>query len=374
MEENRALVIDNGSETIKAGFAGDDAPRAVFSSTIGRRTEIPPGSLWPRDCFIGDEAYNPHHKLVINRPIERGIISSWADMELIWNHTFFNEIRVSAELWPILLIESPLTPNQNREKMTQTFFETFKVPALYLANSAACAMYASGRGTGIVLESGDGVTHAVPIFEGYALNYATTRLDLGGRDLTDYLIKLLADRGYSLASSTADREIARDIKEKLCYVPMALEQEEQAIANAANTELSYELADGRVFVTGNARVRCTETLFQPSLLGLESAGIHELIRDAIMKCDANIRSTMFGNVILAGGNTMFRGIETRLSNELAALAPAETRIKIVAPPERKYSTWIGGSILGSLSSFPNMCISKAEYDEFGSAIVLRKCL
>jgi len=196
--------------------------------------------------------------------------------------------------------------------------------------------------------------------------------DLAGRDLTENLMRILAERGYSFTTS-AEKEIVRDIKEQMAYVSTNFDEEMLRAETSSEVEKNYELPDGRVITVGAERFRCAEVLFKPELVGKEDTGIHRLTFDSIMACDVDIRRDLYNNIVLSGGSTMFPGLNERLGAEITAMAPASIKVKVIAPAERKYSVWIGGSILSSLSTFNEMWITRDEYDESGPGIVHRKC-
>lgn len=375
MADKQTVVVDNGSGVVKAGFSGEDAPRAVFPSIIGRPKNV--SALIGVDSaseYIGDEAQQKRGVLKIFYPIEHGIIKDWEDMEKIWNHTFYVELRVQPDEHPILLTEAPLNPKTNREKMTQIMFETFNVPALYVAIQAVLSLYSAGRTTGIVCDAGDGVTHTVPIYEGFSIPHAVSRIQLAGRDLTTFMAKLLTEKGYVFTSS-AEMEIVRDIKEKLCFVALDYEAAMKQSYESTTFEKKYELPDGRVIAIDNARFRCPEYLFKPlEMNGRELDSIQSLTYNSIQECDVDVRRDLYQNIILSGGTTMYEGIGERLLKEIEARAPKSINVKVIASPDRRFAVWRGGSTLTSLSTFASMWITKEDYDENGASIVHRKCI
>lgn len=368
---NQPVVIDNGTGVIKAGFAGAEEPKLVFPAFVGRpkHLRVMAGAA-EGDIFVGSKANELRGILKLNYPTRSGVINDWKDMLNVWQYTY-NELNIVQDQHPVLLTEAPLNPRSNRGKAAEIFFETFNVPALYVQVQAILSLYASGRTTGVVLDSGDGVTNAVPVYEGFAMPHAVQRIDVAGRDVTEYLQLLLRKSGHNFNTS-AEMEVVKDIKEKIGYVAWNSDQIEKEDADEIEPEVPYKLPDGNVIQIGAEKFRAPEVLFNPSLIGQEYVGIHQCLLNSISKCDMDIRRTMFSDIILAGGSTMFDGLGNRLLSEVRKLAPRDTKIKIWAPPKREMSTWLGGSILASLATFKKMFVTQKEYKEGGKNAIYRK--
>lgn len=366
-DANQPIVIDNGTGVIKAGFAGAEQPKLVFPSIVGRpkHLRVMAGAA-EGDIFVGNKASDLRGILKLNYPSRSGIINDWKDMQSVWQYTY-SELNVTQDQHPVLLTEAPLNPRNNRAKAAEVFFENFNVPALYVQTQAILALYASGRTTGVVLDSGDGVTNAVPVYEGFVMPHAVQRIDVAGRDVTEFLQLLLRKSGH-IFSTSAELEVVRDIKEKACFVAFSkLDKDDNT-----EPEVPFKLPDGQTIMIGAEKSRAPEVLFNPGLIGLEYVGLHQCLLNAIAKCDLDIRRNMYSDIILSGGSTMFEGLGDRLLSEVRKLAPRDTKIKIWAPPNRTLSTWVGGSILASLGTFKKMWVTKKEWEESGANAIFRK--
>jgi len=411
---NQPVVIDNGSGLLKAGFAGAEMPKLIYPAYVGRpkHVKVMATGAGEGDLFVGDRAREMRGILKLSYPTSHGVVHDWEDMHHLWQH-MYHELSIVQDQHPVLLTEAPLNPKTNRGKAAEIFFETFNVPALYVQLNAILSLYASGRTTGVVLDSGDGVTSAVPVYEGFTMPNSITRIDVGGRDITHYLSALLRKNTGVQLTTSAELEVVKDIKEKVCYVAYNIDNYEKEYAitqNAASSasasaagaggaggsgadgkldggvgsgasllgadelepEIPYKLPDGSVIHVGSEKFRACEALFHPALLGKECLGVPALLVQCISRCDLDLRRTLFSHITLSGGSTLFDGFGDRLLSEVRRLAPRDTRIKIWAPPDRILSTWIGGSILASLATFKNMWLTKKEYDEGGRNAIYRK--
>jgi len=382
MTENRSIVIcDNGTGFVKCGFAGAQFPTAIFQSMVGRpilRYEEKVQGLEIKDIMVGDEASIARSMLKISYPLENGIVKDWNDIDHIWDYTFNEKLKIKPEDCKILLTEPPLNPHKNRQLMLQKMFEKYKFKAVYVAIQAILTLYAQGLLTGVVVDSGDGVTHIVPVYEGFSLPQLTQRINVAGRDVTRYLIKLLLLRGYAF-NRTADFETVRMIKEKFCYVGYDLALENQLANDTTVLMAKYKLPDGRVIRIGRERYMASECLFTPSLIDSESLGMGEALFKCINAADVDLRQPFYDHIVLSGGTTMYPGLPSRLEKDLRELYKTKLKTekplkcRIEDPPRRKHMVFLGGAVLAEImKDKDSFWVTKEEYKEKGVDFCLNK--
>mmetsp|Transcript_78987 Transcript_78987/g.209748 ORF Transcript_78987/g.209748 Transcript_78987/m.209748 type:complete len:390 (-) Transcript_78987:82-1251(-) len=363
IDEEVVVIIDNGSGVCKAGLSCDEAPKAIFPEQIGTPRRVWKSKL-DKDVYFGDEVNDLRNKLAISYPLENGIIENFDQMQQLWEYTFFNQLEVNPQRHPVLLTEPPYNPKPNREKMVEIMFEDFGVPALNISIQGVLALLGQGRTTGLVLDSGEGVTHTIPIFDGFGLPHCINRLDLAGRELNTLLAKLLAQEGVCL-TTTVDQHHVRLMKEKHCYVAS------DPAAEFADKRV-YKLPSGREVTLENERWKCPEALFQPSLVGLESPGVAGIVWESISRCDIDIRKNLLSNVVLSGGSTMFPGFRERLTKELRGYAPtaSQATIRVLDSKDQKSAVWSGAQVFASLRSMQEeQWMTIDDYDEVGVSFI-----
>ncbi|KAJ3085797.1 Arp2/3 complex subunit, actin nucleation center [Quaeritorhiza haematococci] len=375
------VVCDNGTGFVKCGFAGTNFPEAIFPAVVGRpilRAEERIGDVEVKDIMVGSEAAELRSMLQMSYPMENGIVRNWEDMYHLWDYTFHERLKLKdPREHKILLTEPAMNPKRNREKMVEVMFEKYGFQGVYVAIQAVLTLYAQGLQTGVVVDSGDGVTHIVPVYEGYALPHLTRRLDVAGRDITRYLIKLLLLRGYAF-NRTADFETVRQLKEKLCYVGYDLELEHKLATETTVLVESYTLPDGRVIKVGSERFEAPEAMFQPHLVDVESPGVAELLFNAIQAADIDIRPELYKHIVLSGGSSMYPGLPSRLEKEVKQLylnkvlkddvsRLSKFKIRVEDPPRRKHMVFLGGAVLGDImKNKESFWVSRAEWAEQGA--------
>ena len=321
-----------------------------------------------KDIMVGDEAEEMRNMLEISYPVDKGIVQNWADMEHLWDYTFAR-MSVSAEDMKsrrILLTEPPLNPKQNREKLLQVMFDRYQFEGVNISVQAVLTLYAQGLMTGVVVDSGDGVTHIIPVWEGVSLPHLTRRMNMAGRNITDYLIKLLLHRGYAFNRS-ADFDTVRQIKETLAYVAYDAKAEQQLAEDTTVLMRNYTLPDGRVISLGQERFMCAEALFQPHLVDIDGCGVGEELFNVIQAADMDLRADFYKHIVLSGGTTMLPGLPSRLEKEVRGLHTRkvlggkqaadgkELKLRIEDPPRRKHMVFLGGAVLADIMA------DKAEF-------------
>ena len=316
------VVVDIGEATCKVGFAGDVMPRSIFPTIVGRekyKSVMVDTGDYARSAYVGNDAQAMRGVLKIVYPLSRGQIMDWNAFYEILNHIFYNVLRIEVKEHPVIYSEPILNPPNLREHLAKVFFETYQAQSIVIFPSAVMALVNAGLSTGLVVEIGEGMTFVVPIDDGEVINYAVNRLPLGGVDVNENLKNNLMQEGYNLNFS-AQKEILRDIKEKLCYVAEDVNAEAQN-AYQMNIRRPYTLPDGSEIQVGNSRFMAPEILFTPGMLGYNIMSITQAIMDSVSKVPPEIKRLMLGNIVLSGGSSKFPGFEKRLQRELDQWLP-----------------------------------------------------
>eukprot|EP00823_Brevimastigomonas_motovehiculus_P008175 TRINITY_DN7454_c0_g1_i1.p1 TRINITY_DN7454_c0_g1~~TRINITY_DN7454_c0_g1_i1.p1 ORF type:complete len:394 (-),score=87.24 TRINITY_DN7454_c0_g1_i1:506-1666(-) len=380
------IVCDTGTGFIKLGYAGKNFPECVVASCVGRplmRYDEEFKNIKLKDVMLGDEASENRALLEVTMPIENGIVRNWDDMELLWSYCFKERMGISPSDYKVLLTEPPSNPINNKKKMIETMLEKYNFQGARVSLQAIMVLYSQGLLTGVVLDTGDGVSHVVPITDGTCNPNLIKRLDVAGRHVTRYLIKLLQCHGYNFNRS-ADMETVRLIKEKYCYVAADPKLEEKLALDTTALTAVYTLPDGRSVKLSSERYQAPELLFNPGLNGEESKGIHEILFNTINESDIDLRAQYYQQIVLSGGTTMFPGLTTRLEKEMKRqylqriLKGDKERLKkfklrIEDPPRRKHMVWNGAAVLADIMKDKDeFWITKQEWKEQGERVFGKK--
>ncbi|GAA99365.1 uncharacterized protein L969DRAFT_93826 [Mixia osmundae IAM 14324] len=389
MAHELPLVVDNGTGFVKTGYAGSNFPEFSFPSIIGRpilRAEergAAPSTTNIRDIMIGDEASEFRSYLQLTQPMEHGIVRDWNDMKLLWDYTFHEKLKVDTRDRKVLLTEPPMNPVKNRERMAEVMFEEYQFGGIYVAIQAVLTLYAQGLQSGVVVDSGDGVTHIVPVYDGFALPHLTKRLDVAGRDVTRYLIKLLLMKGYAF-NRTADFETVRQIKERFCYVSYDLALDKRLAEETTVLVETYTLPDGRTIKISSERYEAPECMFQPHLVDVEQPGVAELVFDTVQAAPVDVRTELYKHIVLSGGSSMYPGLPSRLEKEIKQLYLTKVlgnsperlnkfKLRIEDPPRRKHMVFLGGAVLADIMKDKEaFWVTRDEWQELGPQRALAK--
>lgn len=424
-DEVNALVFDVGSFSTRAGYAGEDSPKADIPTVVGviENKEVegmdvdgaPPSAI--KDSsekkYIHDTSslLYPREHMEISHPLKDGMIEDWDMFESTLNHIYKRHVQSDSSLHPVLMSEPPWNVRIKREKLTELLFEKYNIPAFFLSKNAVLTAFANSRATGLVIDSGATHTTAVPIHEGYCLQHAIMKSPLGGDFITKQAKGYLANQKIDVLPPTfiASRETVKEgqppiFKKK--ELPKGVTQswqdyminaqikdfqasvlqvsdvpyEEEVVEQMPSAP--YEFATGFNTEFGGERIQVAEGLFDPTVIkapGLEPStmlSMAHIATSSVQMCDVDIRSALLSNVIVTGGNSLLLGFTDRLQRDLSLKTPQNTKLKVIAPSgavERRFSSWIGGSILASLGTFQQMWLSKQEYEEMGRGCVEKKC-
>lgn len=293
-EPSKAVVIDTGSGWCKAGVAGDETPACCFPTVFAN------DQSGEHQYIVGKSAMESRLKNPIFRAVERGRYLDWNGLEHIWQHCFLDQLKVDSTEHPVLTTFYPDENKQDKENMAMVFFETFTVPGYYCMSSSVLSLYASGKSTGLVLDSGEDITSIVPVVDGCALAHCHILQNIGGRDISTYLYRMLNN-------GSVDEETARLIKEKRGYMC----QSEEEFAKLDASLMPFELPDGNYIQVSSEPIKAAESVFDPARLGSSEMGVAQMVSECVYKAEAENRKELLSHIVLAGGNTLFKNFSNR---------------------------------------------------------------
>ncbi|AMD21578.1 HFL278Wp [Eremothecium sinecaudum] len=441
---NPAIIMDNGTGLTKLGFAGNDIPSWVFPTAIATAQHSKAGSnptggnsqsqvgisagaqsayfgnatsttafsnlasttllsnnlsgkrgTEDLDFFIGNEALaaaqGPSYSL--SYPVKHGQVENWSHMERFWENSIFKYLRAEPEDHYFLLTEPPLNPPENREQVAEIFFESFNCAGLYIAVQAVLALAASWTSskvtdrslTGTVIDSGDGVTHVIPVAEGYVVGSAIKNIPIAGRDITLFIQSLLRERGEADTSlRTAER-----IKQEYCYVCPDMVKEFNKFDRDADKFAkliveNQENTQRKIVDIGYERFLAPEIFFNPEIASSDFlTPLPTIVDQTIQACPIDVRKGLYNNIVLSGGSTMFKDFGRRLQRDLRSIvnnriAQSEllsgtkstgVDVQVISHRRQRNAVWFGGSLLAQTAEFKSHCHNKRDYEEYGPAIV-----
>ncbi|XP_052770239.1 actin-3-like isoform X2 [Mya arenaria] len=371
------LVIDPGSETLKAGFAGDEQPLIVCPDLVCKQAGLPPGLMDAVNSILEAEGHSPEVPCplhVIEAPVEHGIVVDWEAMVDVLDLCFKERLAVSPSEHPVLMTESPINTNYLRERLTEIMFENFQVPAFYLKDTSSLSLLSAGLETGVVVESGDGCTYTSVVHEGHVIRQTIPKTFYAGNDVTRYVVEMLKKHKECNNLNGDIIAVAKDIKERLCFVSEDFDADLKLAKSIDLYERKYELSSGKQISLNLERLYAGESLFFPEMFGCNCPGLHKQICRTLKMCDPEIRREACTNILLSGGNTLFPGMTTRLQMEMNRALPASLGAQVLEIPNQQlFAAWIGGSRFANSEAMLDRWIYKADYEEKGAAVVNKKC-
>lgn len=391
-EKVPTVIIDNGSHRLRAGYPGEEGPRVDIPSVVGQpRNKGVAMAAGLREFDVGFSAQENRGLLSTNQPVNGGHVQDWNDIEKLWSQVVYKELRITPENYCFVITQPANTGSEQKEKTLELLMETINAHSLYLGVSPVFALYGYGRTTGVVVDAGLDTTSAVPVHEGYALGRHVATSPVAGKMLTQHLCKLLEAKGYGFATHS-EKELVNSVKETMCEVRVTPDEPAAPVEH-------FHLPDGQPIPMEEQRYDCPEALFNFGILGDEyipkdkvfaddghlfqpslDKGISWLAYSAVNNCEATLRHTLYDNIVLAGGTSLFKGTQKRMLNEVnqfyKEMHPNEGMIPISISEAacRAYSAWLGACMLSNITMFPHLTVTRKEYEEHGARIIHCKSL